>query len=464
MITSIKFPCRARPVTLRYKQNGQALILGLIVIMLGFAGLIVFFSSTQLTVNRQRLTSASDAAAYSAALWRARVMNFDAYSNRAIVAQEVAVAQAVTMVSWAKYFETFTGNVNTIAQYYPPLAVVTGATAQAAQLSRQVAQTAAELEIPARAAKDVGYKFLLEKSQQLMGLTANGFALSMLTTEVARANDRNYHSFVLPDQGALFSWVKRYESDEERLRLKDVVLRSLDGFTGQSRDDQLRLLLLPSGCFLQSSNFDKWWQHLRKRGATTLSDDMERWEAVDTTSLHNWRSRGLFSSCRESEVIGVGYGATEAADEELQSRVTTNQFDINKNASAKALASSGIYSFTQYGGLSKIHELDYDALDNKKFPVSNIAVLTRVKHQDLRTADTLNVGVGRFRTTESLHNNRLSRLSAAQVYFRKPVQAANGDASGADDEQEYASLFSPFWQARLISPTEVQRVLAANVP
>ena len=453
---------RCQPRFVLRKQRGQALILGLIVIMLGFAALIVFFSSTQLTVNRQKLTSASDAAAYSAALWRARVMNFDAYSNRAIVAQEVAVAQAVTMVSWAKYFETFTGNINTIAQFYPPLGALTGPAAKAAALSRQVAQTAAELEIPARAAKDVGYKFLLEKSQQLMGLTANGFALSMLTTEVARANDVNYHAFVLPDAGATFSWVKRYESDEDRQRLKDVVLRSLDGFTSGSRTDQLRLVTFLTLCG-SAVHLERNFHHLHKRGGTSLSSDMERWEAVDTLSMHTWENRGPFKSCVETEVVGVGYGASEAADDELQNRVTSNDFDINKNAMAKRLASNGIYSFANYGGLSKIHELDYEALSNKKFPVSNIAVLTRIKHQDMRTADTLNLGVGRFRTTESLHANRLSRLSAAQVYFRKPIQSANGEASSATDELEYASLFSPFWQARLISPTEVQRVMAANV-
>ena len=462
MITLINSRTLVQRSTLR-QQTGQALILGLIVIMLGFAGLMVFFSSTQLTIGRQRLTSASDAAAYSAALWRARVMNFDAYSNRAIVAQEVAVAQAVTMVSWAKYFETFAGNVNMVARYYPPLAVITEPAARAAELSRQVAQTAAELEIPARAAKDVGYKFLLEKSQQLMGLTANGFALSLITTEVARANDPSYHAFVLPDEGARFSWVKRYETDEERQRLKDVVLRTLDGFTGGARTDQLRLLL-PNFC-LSLKHFDRNFDHLHKRGGTSLSSDMERWEAVDTVSLHTWVNRGLDRSCLETEVVGIGYGATEGADaeEEILNRVTTNGFEINKNPSAKRLASSGIHSFTNYGGLSKIHELDYDELDNKKFPVSNIAVLTRIKHQDLRTADTLNLGVGRFRTTESLHANRLSRVSAAQVYFRKPVQSANGAAGSPDDELEYASLFNPFWQARLISPTEVQRLMAANV-
>jgi hypothetical protein len=438
-------------------QSGQALIAGLIVLMIAFAGLIVLFSRSQITIEKQRLTSASDAAAYSAALWRARVMNFDAYANRAIVAQEVAVAQAVTLTSWAKYFETFTQNSATVAAAYPPLGAVMSTIATLAETSRVVTQAAAEAEIFARAAKDTGYKFLLEDGQFLMGLTANGFALSMITTEVARANHPDYHAYVLPDQGTSFAFVKHYESDEDRARLKDVVLRSLDPFTGQSRDENLRLLLLPSLCFGRSLSFSSWFQHLRKRGGTSLSDDMERWEAVDTTSLHNFRPRGFFGGCREHELAPVGYGASEAADTENQSAVLSNENDINKNFSSKALASGQIKSFGNYGGLSKIRELDYEQLSNKKFPVSEIAVLTRIKKEDLRTADTTNLGVGRFRTVDELDDNRLKAISAAQVYFRKPTQSASGEA----DEIEYASLFSPYWQARLIAPTEAQRALAA---
>jgi hypothetical protein len=432
-------------------QSGQALIAGLIVLMIAFAGLIVLFSRSQITIEKQRLTSASDAAAYSAALWRARVMNFDAYANRAIVAQEVAVAQAVTLTSWAKYFETFTQNSATVAAAYPPLGAVMSTIATLAETSRVVTEAAAEAEIFARAAKDTGYKFLLEDGQFLMGLTANGFALSMITTEVARANHPDYHAYVLPDQGTSFAFVKHYESDEDRARLKDVVLRSLDPFTGGSRDEKLRLLFLPSLRCLGSV------QRLHKRGGTVLSDDMERWESVDTTSLHDMKKGFLGIGCKEYELIPVGYGASEAADTENQSSVSSNANDVNKNLASKVMASGQIKSFGNYGGLSKIRELDYEQLSNKKFPVSEIAVLARIKKDDLRTADTTNLGVGRFRTVDELDDNRLKAISAAQVYFRKPTQSASGEA----EEIEYASLFSPYWQARLIAPTEAQRALAA---
>jgi hypothetical protein len=449
------------------KQQGQALVSGLVLLMITFAGLIVLFSRAQLTAEKQRLTSASDAAAYSAALWRARVMNFDAYSNRAIIAQEVAVAQATTLVSWSKYFESFAGNLNQIAAIYPPLMAVSGPIANAATLSRQVTETAAQLEIPARAANDVGYKFLLEQSQRLMGLTANGFALNLITAEVARANHPEYFAYTLPGFGTSFSFVKRYETDEERKRLRDLVQRSLDPFTGQSRAESLRLLTVPSFCALNLNfSWAQRFQHLRKRGGTSLSEDMERWEAVDTVSLHNFSPRGgflgLFRSCRESETLPLGYGAAEAADQEMQGAVVTNDFDINKNSSAKAIASVQIKGFDQYGGLSRVHDLDYDHPDvkDKKYPVSDITVVSRIGAADLRTANTLNLGVGRFRNSETLNRDRLKVLSAAQVYFRKPTQSP----MGMEEEPEYASLFSPYWQARLIAPTQAQRAVAAVAP
>jgi hypothetical protein len=433
-------------------QSGQALIAGLIVLMIAFAGLIVLFSRSQVTIEKQRLTSASDAAAYSAALWRARVMNFDAYANRAIVAQEVAVAQAVTLTSWAKYFESFTQNSATVAQAYPPLGAVMSTIATLAQTSRVVTEAAAEAEIFARAAKDTGYKFLLEDGQYLMGLTANGFALSMITTEVARANHPEYHSYLLPDQGTSFSFVKHYDSDADRARLKDVVIRSLDPFTGGSRDEKLRVLIPSLRCI-------GTLQRLYKRGGTVLSDDMERWEAVDTTSLHDKKGGFLGIGCKEYELAPVGYGASEAADTENQSIVLSNANDVNKNFASKVMASSQIKSFGNYGGLSRIRELDYEGMANKKFPVSEIAVLTRVKQEHLRTADTTNLGIGRFRTVDEFADKRLKVVSAAQVYFRKPSQSPSGDA----EDIEYASLFSPYWQARLIAPTEVQRAIAAGV-
>ncbi len=77
----------------RRRQRGQALVLALVLMFAGLLGLFFMFSTGQVSASRQRLTNAADAAAYSAALWRARVLNFHAYANRAIVAQEAAVAR-----------------------------------------------------------------------------------------------------------------------------------------------------------------------------------------------------------------------------------------------------------------------------------------------------------------------------------------------------------------------------------
>ena len=43
-------------------------------------------------------------------------------------------------------------------------------------------------------------------------------------------------------------------------------------------------------------------------------------------------------------------------------------------------------------------------------------------------------------------------MSAAEVYFRRPVDAP--------ERLEYASLFNPYWQVRLTAPTAAQRATA----
>jgi hypothetical protein len=76
-------------------QRGQVLIFCLGMLIAGAGVLILMFDTTQVVTAKSRLVQAADASAYSAAAWRARVFNYIAYSNRAIIAQEISVAQAV---------------------------------------------------------------------------------------------------------------------------------------------------------------------------------------------------------------------------------------------------------------------------------------------------------------------------------------------------------------------------------
>ncbi len=78
------------------------------------------FNSGQIVAAKVRLLGAADAAAYSAALAEARALNFQAYMNRAIVANEVAIAQLVSLRSWSGYMNQLLQRSSTIASVVPP--------------------------------------------------------------------------------------------------------------------------------------------------------------------------------------------------------------------------------------------------------------------------------------------------------------------------------------------------------
>ena len=61
----------------RRAQRGQALVLALVLLFAGLLGLFFMFGTGQVSAAKQRLNNAVDAAAYSAAVWRARVLNLE---------------------------------------------------------------------------------------------------------------------------------------------------------------------------------------------------------------------------------------------------------------------------------------------------------------------------------------------------------------------------------------------------
>lgn len=450
--------------------RGQALVLCLVLLFAGALGFYFMFSTGQVGATRQRLHNAADAAAWSAALWRARVMNYHAYSNRAIVAQEVAVAQAVTLAAWARYFERFSNTASVLATPYPPVAAVLQAGSDLARTAGQLAQQTAGEEIAARSA----YKRLLATSQEVLQASVGTFGLGAVANEVARANDPRFFAFALPDEDAFQSFTRRY-AQADRARLKSVVDASLDEFVRGPRGMDLTLWLLPSSCFGRPVSPSKWFQELHKRGGTVMTPEFERWEAADTHSLHDWRPKSGFfgfSGCNQAESLPLGWGAAEAAGEsgtpeqsaqdaaenpDLLRPLKGNPGNVRHNAMATMIAEAEMVAgtapgFEAYNGIETVRELNYEALANPRFPVSRVAVLARMEGTDVRTANQLNVGVGRLRIAENYAGARLWSLSAAEVYFRRP--------DGAPERLEYASLYSPYWQVRLVEPSAAQRALA----
>ena len=107
-------------VSTRSAQRGQALVFVTIVMLVVMLALVTMYSMGQLTTAKMKLQNTADAAAYSAALAQARDYNFSAYTNRAMVANQVVIAQLVGLTSWARNyndtFATLTPQVEWMAQ------------------------------------------------------------------------------------------------------------------------------------------------------------------------------------------------------------------------------------------------------------------------------------------------------------------------------------------------------------
>lgn len=86
---------------------GIVVLLGLFVLNAGI-----------LTSEKMRLQNAADATVYSVSTIEARDLNFTAYTNRAMVANEVAVGQLVGLMSWAVHLSTVGPFMNL---YFNPL-------------------------------------------------------------------------------------------------------------------------------------------------------------------------------------------------------------------------------------------------------------------------------------------------------------------------------------------------------
>lgn len=91
-------------------QRGQALVFSLFAAILIIVSLYAMYSMNSQAVEKIKLQNTADAAAFSVAVAEARDYNFSAYTNRAMVANQVAVAQFVGLTSWFRNMSAFANN------------------------------------------------------------------------------------------------------------------------------------------------------------------------------------------------------------------------------------------------------------------------------------------------------------------------------------------------------------------
>jgi hypothetical protein len=404
-------------------QSGQALLVTLAFTASLTCAFLLVFNVGQLVNDKIKLTSAADAAAYSAALWEARALNYQAYLNRAIVANEVAIAQLVSLRSWSRYVGTATTNVATVAQFFPPAAAPLRSIARAWQGVDTALQRGLPPTESALSAWNVG---VLTRAQSLAHQQA-AIVAADLVTAVAKENEPraevNAATRILQARNGAI-WQNRFTDKYQRgagdlRRYTSLLMDSRDGFTRSRRNDlpvQLPLVSLP------------------RRGGTDLLGEYS-WRAIDTMSLH---LDLLFTSLE----IPIGYGAAEQRG--------IHGGSLRRNPVGSRRARRQMIPLQSYQGVPEIRDVVRPAQTDPRTLVYSVAL--QVPAAAVPTTDRL---LSSSLLTPQLAADALHALGSAELYFQRP-------SARRDGRVEYPSLFNPYWQARLVDTPTVDRVVTST--
>lgn len=167
-------------------QYGNVLPYVVVVLLIIALSAQYVFNSFKVSNESTRIQNTADAVAYSVASVFAQNNNFVALSNRSLVANQVTMAQVVTMVSWTRMASTMASTVNDIGQYIPYVSAVTNYIDQIAGNAREVVEAIA----PAITNVIAGYIRSISYIQQtVVPLTA--VIAQDVMTEVIESNDED---------------------------------------------------------------------------------------------------------------------------------------------------------------------------------------------------------------------------------------------------------------------------------
>ena len=436
----------------RRSQAGQALIYGMFVLIGGLAALFFLFNTGQLTREKTKLVNTTDAVAYSAGVMHARALNFEAYTNRAMMANTVAIAQLVALSSWIQYADNM-GTYGIVLDnpkfvlFYPSYygAMYTGPYLQ------EYLNDSGALEKLASTSDTIIRRALMNAQQvAYVGLLP---ARKLVMDEVAQANYRNDGTIsvdLIPlTVNEFTSFVTRY-SDNDRTRFAEVskVSANKDAFVRQRSWELPGLWADCDPLIFPRVDF------LTRRGGTELIG-FDEWKAIDSLSEKSWVPKSKTDVyCLALSETPAGWGGLSAADNSSVDLIPTH-YDysllINPSSTALAMATSDSWD---YSGLPNFYDLSEDAL-NESDPRLKFAIrLRRDKRQTLTSE-------GRSAIKGSAHLNayqaqpaggdELAAVSASEVFFEREGSVKdNSYGSSIGKPREIGSLFNPFWQVHLI--------------
>jgi hypothetical protein len=321
----------------RRSHSGQALVVMLAFMAVLTSAFVLVFNVGQTVNDKIKLVNAADAAAYSAALWEARSLNYQAYLNRAIVANEVAIAQLVSLRSWSRYLRRTTTNAALVAQWVPPLA----APMRALEQGWQAVDVSLQRGLPPMEAMISRWNVDVLQNAQSVAHQQALISAADLVSNVARDNEPRAEvteatRVLQVRNGAVWQdrFTTRYRRGSGELRrFTDLLQSSRDGFTRSRGGD-----LLPAGSLVQVS----------RRGGTDLLGEYS-WRGVDTLSTH-------INLLVTEQEVPIGWGSAEQRRLPVVRR-GEHGGSLRSNPRASRLAVRELVPLQQYRGVPEIRDV-----------------------------------------------------------------------------------------------------------
>lgn len=461
---------------MRRQQQGQVLPMGLALLALMLMGVFVLYSTGQVATDKLKLANAADAAAYSGSLWQARSMNFQAYTNRAMVANQVSMAQAVTLQSWTSYGAVAGQNISTVLRPIPILNVVAQGVASGLTTVERIVSP---ISVALLRVVDVVNRGLSVAQEAMFVSTF------LATPDVVRAvvseSDSRFSVNTAYSGIGLSNNLNEWKNFTTRYTDEDLdAMQSRAVMINESRDD-----------FTRERNwkfFKNFWfystpllrHRLYREGKTELifveneGEAQWEWKAKDTLSLHNrlWRWRGskryeipvgwaeAFANSESSDST-IEPDACSSAREFLRSNQCSRFLGMNRRA--EYLADMGVRSpvvpqqtrvaMSGFNGLQAFRVLSQQTLANES-PRIQLKIEVSMSAEDIVSADSSDLG-DTFQSPVAVLGGVVSSISTSEVFYQRPD-------SDNTTTLESATAYNPYWGAKLSPVSASDRLLASS--
>lgn len=449
------------------QQSGQALAAGLLLLAAVAIAVFYVFNTGQLSTARMRLQNTADATAYSTATVQARDLNFKAYTNRAMVANQIAIAQFVGLSSFFRMQHRSVQELKWLTFWIPYVGAIINMIERIAERVSNVVDRVSNGLIRGLN----GFLGALSLSQEIFD-KASAAAVFDTYQKIVPLNDPDVDlGFV--SGGVLLkdlkdNWLgfqKRYTpparrgEHEVRRRadeFRDVVNDTRDPFTHERSYTWIpTVYLLP--------NFRV---KVPKYGGSELlapggKNPYFTWTAMDTVSVWaEWYSCSLKGCGWKGFEIPAGYGAAQSGDRfsffsNTDRRLWGNGAWRNPWSADIAATWDSNNRLGTFDGLRAF----YDLKNRGRIHASKGMQVLLVKNADkIRTSARLGLNSPRIDIEQEggMASDKMAALAKAEAYFARPPALW----PRRDGRLEYGNLYNPFWQPRLTETSSSERTVA----